>query len=61
MKFVINTSERRKEDGEIVITHGSHVVEAVTEHEARLSFRPFPGERIESVFKQEEIVKKKNK
>jgi len=61
MKWVINTSERRKEEGQIVITHGSHVVDAVTEHEARLSFRPFPGERIESVFKQEEIVKKKNK
>jgi hypothetical protein len=61
MKYVVNTSERRVENGEVIMTHGSHVVEAGSELEARLSFRKFPGERIESVFKQEEIKKKKNK
>jgi hypothetical protein len=61
MKWVINTSERRREDGEVVITQGSHVIEAASEYEARLSFRAFPGERIESVHKEAEIKKKKNK
>jgi hypothetical protein len=61
MKYVVNTTERRVENGEVIITSGSHVVEAGSEMEARLSFRKFPGERIDSVLKEEEVKKKKNK
>jgi hypothetical protein len=61
MKYIVNTVERRVENGEAVNIHGCHPIEASSETEARVLFRPFPGERIESVVKQEEIVVKKKK
>jgi hypothetical protein len=61
MKFYVNTSERRVENGEVIITTGSHLVEASSELEARILFKKFPNERIESVIKEEEVVKKKVK
>lgn len=61
MKFIVNTVERRVENGEAVNIHGCHPVEASSEAEARVLFRPFPGEKIESVVKEEAIVPKKKK
>lgn len=61
MKFIVNTVERRVENGEVVNIHGCHPIEASSESEARVMFRPFPGEKIESVVKEEAIVPKKKK
>lgn len=59
--WIINTVERRMEDGVPVITRGSHTVKAASSTEAILSFRAFPSETIESVVKEEEVKPKKNK
>jgi hypothetical protein len=60
-KWLINTSERRVENGEVIITQGTHTVVAENASLARLAFKPFPNEKIESIVKEEEPKKKKNK
>jgi hypothetical protein len=58
-KWVVNTSEHRIENGERIVTHGSHIVEADSAGEARGSFKKFPYEKIESVILLAEAKKKK--
>ena len=60
-KWIIDVREVQIIEGERSYTTSSHLVEACTDLEARLSFakRCFGGERIQSVTEYEEVKKKK--
>jgi hypothetical protein len=57
-KWVVNIREAQTVEGERVFTNSSHIVEAVTAIEARLSFKCFPNEKILDVIAYEETTKK---
>ena len=61
MKWIVSTVESYYEQGQLMRTTGSHIVEADSEDAARKGFRKFPGEKIVGVSLQKEVVKKKNK
>lgn len=57
-KWVVSVRESQVVEGERIYTNSSHIVEAVTAIEARLSFRCFPSEKILDVIPYEEATKK---
>lgn len=62
-KWIVDVKEHQVVDGERVVTHSCHTVEATTAFEARIMFatRAFPNEQIVGVREAEEVKQKKAK